>query len=93
MPGEDPPGGDPHGDAGARDGEPSAAPVEIPAAELSAELLRSIVESVVLREGTDYGAREFTFDEKVRQLIRQVERREAKILFDPLTETVAILPR
>ena len=36
---------------------------------------------------------EFSFEEKVRQLIRQIERREAKIVFDPQTETVDIVPR
>ena len=45
----------------------------------------------MLREGTDYGAREFSFDEKVGQVLAQIARREARILFDPETETVDIV--
>ena len=67
--------------------------LEIPTSELSPELLRSIVESVVLREGTDYGVHEYSFDDKVAQLLRQLRLREARILFDPESETVDIVKR
>ena len=39
--------------------------VEIPYRELSEAALRGVVESFVLREGTDYGDREFSFEEKI----------------------------
>jgi uncharacterized protein YheU (UPF0270 family) len=71
----------------------SAEPVEIPHTALSPQALRGVAEAFVLREGTDYGAREFTHDEKVAQLLAALERREARILFDPVTETVTLLPR
>lgn len=67
--------------------------VEIPFDLLSAEALASVLESFVLREGTDYGAVELTFEQKVAQLRAAVERGEARILFDPETETVTLLPR
>jgi hypothetical protein len=65
-------------------------PVVVPHTELSAELLRAVIESFVLREGTDYGEREFSLDQKVGRVIRQLERGEAQILFDPESETVDI---
>lgn len=71
--------------------EEGADQVEIPHAELSADALRGVVESYVLREGTDYGAREYSLDEKVAHVMRQLERGEARITFDPATETVGIV--
>ncbi|MDP8984000.1 MAG: YheU family protein [Pseudomonadota bacterium] len=62
----------------------------IPHEELDRQLLRSVVESFVLREGTDYGERELSLDQKVARVVRQLERGEARILFDPRTETVDI---
>ena len=65
--------------------------VVVPHTALKAELLRSIIESFVLREGTDYGEREFSLADKVRRVMRQIERGEAQILFDPRTESVDIV--
>jgi uncharacterized protein len=66
-------------------------PVVIPHAELSAEALRGVVESFVLREGTDYGEREISLEQKVAQVLRQLERGEARIIFDAKLETVDIV--
>jgi uncharacterized protein len=70
-----------------------AEPVEVPWQALSAEALRGVAEAFVLREGTDYGAREFSHTEKVQQVLAGLERGEARILFDPVTQTVTLLPR
>jgi uncharacterized protein YheU (UPF0270 family) len=66
-------------------------PVEVPHAELSGEALRGVVESFVLREGTDYGERDVAHETKVAQVIRQLERGEARILLDPLDSSITIL--
>ena len=47
----------------------------------------------MLREGTDYGERDVPFETKVLQVRRQLERREAEIVFDPNTESVGIVVR
>lgn len=65
-------------------------PIVVPHTELAADVLRAVVESFVLREGTDYGEREYSLDEKVARVIRQLERGEAHIVFDPDTESVDI---
>ncbi len=62
----------------------------VPYTELDADLLRSVIESFVLREGTDYGEREISLADKVDRVIRQLEHGDAQIVFDPQTETVDI---
>lgn len=66
-------------------------PVAIPHRELSPDALRGVVESFVLREGTDYGRQEFALEQKVAHVIAQLERGDARIMFDPNTETVDIV--
>jgi uncharacterized protein YheU (UPF0270 family) len=75
------------------DPDEPAEPVEVPIAALSPAALRGVVEAFVLREGTDYGAREFTHEEKVVQLLAALESGEARILYDPATESVTLLAR
>jgi uncharacterized protein YheU (UPF0270 family) len=69
----------------------SGQPVYVPHTELSAEALRGVVESFVLREGTDYGEREFSLEQKLAHVYRQLERGEARIMFDPNTESIDIV--
>jgi uncharacterized protein YheU (UPF0270 family) len=66
-------------------------PVVVPYTELAADLLHAVVESYVLREGTDYGEKEFSLAEKVSHVINRLKRGEARIVFDPGTETVSII--
>jgi uncharacterized protein len=66
--------------------------VLVPLTELTAELLRAVVESFVLREGTDYGVTELSLDEKVARMMAQLRAGEANIVFDPESESVTILP-
>ncbi|MGO8827625.1 MAG: YheU family protein [Steroidobacteraceae bacterium] len=70
--------------------KPAQTPVVVPYTELDADLLRSVIESFVLREGTDYGEREISLADKVDRVIRQLEHGDAQIVFDPQTETVDI---
>ena len=66
-------------------------PVVVPHVELSAEVLRGVVESFVLREGTEYGEKEFSLEQKVAQVIRQLAVGEAQIVFDPTSNTVDVI--
>lgn len=68
-------------------------PIVVPHAELSPEALIGVIESFVLREGTDYGERDIPFETKVLQVRGQLERGEAEIVFDPQTESVGIVVR
>jgi uncharacterized protein YheU (UPF0270 family) len=66
-------------------------PVEVPHTELSVELLHAVIESFVLREGTDYGEKELSLEDKVAKVIAQLKRGEAKIVFDPDSASVTIV--
>jgi uncharacterized protein len=73
--------------------EETADGIQVPHAQLSPDALRGVVESFVLREGTDYGERECSLQEKVRHVMRQLDRGEAQIIFDPNTQSVQIVVR
>jgi uncharacterized protein len=73
--------------------EEDSKPVEVPHTELAPETLRAVVESFVLREGTDYGAEDVSFERKVADVMRQLERREAVIVYDSGSDSVDIVVR
>ncbi|MBV1839517.1 YheU family protein [Photobacterium ganghwense] len=62
----------------------------IPWQEIDPETLNNLIEHFVLREGTDYGERELSMDEKVSRVRQQLERGEAVIVYSELHETVDI---
>ena len=68
----------------------SPEPVEVPYAALSSEALQGLIESYVLREGTDYGEQDYTLAQKTDQVLAQIRRGQARIFYDPHTETVTI---
>ena len=65
--------------------------VELPPDALSPEALRDLVEEFVTRDGTDYGAVERGVEEKVAQVTAQLRSGEARLVFDPETETANIV--
>ena len=67
--------------------------MQVPYDMLAPETLRNLVESFVAREGTDYGEHEVSHDTKVKQVLRQLERGEAVIVFDEASESCNIIPR
>ena len=73
--------------------ESAPEPVVVPYTELAADLLHAVVESFVLREGTDYGEKEISLEAKVARVMAQLKRGEAKILFDPESDSVTIVSR
>ncbi len=74
-----------HGDAS------DVPPVLLGPDDLAPETLRAVIESFVLREGTDYGLHETSLDDKVLQVLGQLKRREAYVVFDPSTASVSIV--
>lgn len=65
--------------------------IEIPIERLNAQTLRGIIEDFVLREGTEYGLREYTLEEKVQQVRLKLERKEAQVVFEMDSGTCNIL--
>ena len=65
--------------------------IVIPYRELSAQALRGVLESFVLREGTEYGEREVSLEEKVADVLRQLERGEAQVIFHTALQSIDIV--
>lgn len=65
----------------------------IPWQEIAPETLDSLIESFVLREGTDYGEHERSLNDKVAEVKQQLKTGEAVLVWSELHETVNIMPR
>ena len=64
----------------------------IPWQDIAPETLESILESVVLREGTDYGEHEKSLSDKVADLYTQLKNGDIVIVWSELHETLNIMP-
>ena len=64
----------------------------IPWQELSTETLDNLIESFVLRDGTDYGMQEKTLEQKVADVKKQLVSGEAVLVWSELHESVNIMP-
>ena len=71
--------------------DPQQEPVAIPPRQLSPQALRGVIEAFVLREGTDYGEREFSLEQKLAHVAAQIEAGEAQIWFDPNSNSIDII--
>src|SRR6188768_2482125 len=67
------------------------APIRVAPDDLEPDTLRAVIESFVLREGTDHGVHETLLEDKVAQVLIQLRRGEAHITFDPATESVNVV--
>lgn len=63
----------------------------IPHEELDADTLENIIESIVLREGTDYGTTELSLQEKVELVKAQLKDGVAVIEYSEEHESVNIV--
>lgn len=59
--------------------------------QLSPEALRGLIQEFVTRDGTDYGAVERSLETKIEEVHAQLVSGEARIVFDPETETTNIV--
>ena len=65
----------------------------IPWQDLAPETLDNLIESFVLREGTDYGEEERSLEQKVADIRRQLQSGGVLVVWSELHETVNIMPR
>lgn len=65
----------------------------VPHQSLSNETLNAVIESFILREGTDYGTEEYSLAEKIQQIIEQLKSGAVVLVYSELHETVNILPK
>lgn len=62
----------------------------IPWQEIDSKTLDNILESFIMREGTDYGEVELSMDEKKARLLAQIKSEKVVIVWSELHETLDI---
>ena len=65
----------------------------VPYQKLSKESLEALVSEFILREGTDYGSKEYSLDEKKEQIYSQLKNNAISIVFDLELESFSILSK
>ena len=65
----------------------------VPQNMLSQDALDQLVEEFVLREGTDYGSKEYSLDEKKQHIYKQLEKKMIFIAFDFKEETTTLIKK
>lgn len=65
--------------------------IEIPPEALSPETLAAVIDSFILREGTDYGREELPHESKVARVRAQLARSDIKLIFDASTESITFM--
>ncbi len=68
-------------------------PVQIPIDRLSPEALDGLIEEFVTRDGTDYGLKEQTVEDKKHTILRQLRRGEVVVVFDQESESCDIVTK
>jgi len=66
--------------------------IMVPWTALPETLLRRVVEEFVTREGTEYGTREYTIEEKVFHVYEELKDGRAQIWYDEGSGSCNILP-
>ena len=61
--------------------------IEVPVTRLDEPVLQALLEEFASRDGTDYGERELTLEEKVGNLRRQLESGELLLVFHGPSES------
>ncbi|MEH6517687.1 MAG: YheU family protein [Halioglobus sp.] len=67
--------------------------LEIPSSRLTPEVLDALLEEFASRDGTDYGEREHSLQEKVAQLRSQLMSTELALLYDGDSEEWDLVSR
>lgn len=66
--------------------------IQVPVGRLAPNIRNALLEEYASRDGTDYGEREMTLDEKVANLERQLAAGDLCILFESESELWDLVP-
>ena len=66
--------------------------VRVPHDRLNPETLHAVITEFVTREGTEYGEREFSLEEKIKSVQAQLRRGSAVLVFNSTTESTTFVP-
>ncbi|HHJ81061.1 MAG TPA: YheU family protein [Candidatus Tenderia electrophaga] len=62
----------------------------VPHTEIAKDTLLALIEEFVTRDGTDYGEHEVSTEQKIQQVMSQLERQEIYIVYSELHETCTL---
>lgn len=65
---------------------------EIPLERLNPDILQKMIEEFVTREWSELADSEYTLDEKVAQVHQQLNDKQARVVYDPESESWNIIP-
>lgn len=65
--------------------------VEIPLDRINPDTLRNMISEFVTREWEEAGDKSYTLDEKIGQVLRQLQDKKAKVVFDATSNTCNIV--
>jgi uncharacterized protein len=66
--------------------------IDIPLERINPETLRMMIEEFVTREWSELADSDHTLDEKIEQVMQQLKSRQARVVYDSLTESWNIIP-
>lgn len=67
--------------------------VVVPYEKISKEALNGLIDEFILREGTDYGQKEYTLEEKHQQINKQLLSGKIIIVFDSEEQSASIIKK
>ena len=65
----------------------------IPYQSLDSDTLNNLIESFILREGTDYGEAEVSLENKTQTVLEELKAGNVLILFSELEESVTLIDK
>lgn len=66
--------------------------IDVPYQQISPETLQRMIQEFVTRDGADWGEAGCRLEEKVRQVQRQLQAGQVKVVFDLRSQTANIVP-
>ena len=67
--------------------------IEVPTSQLAEQTLLALLEEFASRDGTDYGVKELTLDEKVGRLRQQLDASRIMLMYDSDSEQWDLVER
>jgi len=72
--------------------ESSPQGIEVPIDQLNPETLRNVISEFVTREWEEMGSVSYSLEQKIDQVMAQLNKGTAKLVFDQLTNSCNIIP-
>jgi hypothetical protein len=72
---------------------PAEEGIEVPCDRIDPDTLQRMIEEFVTREWSDLSDADYSLDEKIEQVLRQLREKTVRVVFDFTSGTANIVPR